>query len=92
MGKGYDKDKDKILKEWRHRISSERELSLTVRSYNNGDPKLQIGPYIRINDKGEDIGVWGRLGRMDLTDLETVFELLPKAIKFMQKLGKKEKE
>jgi len=88
MGKGYDKDKDKILKEWRHRISSERELSLTVRSYNNGDPKLQIGPYIRINDEGEDIGVWGRLGRMDLTDLETVFALLPKAIKFMQKLEK----
>lgn len=92
MGKGYDKDKDKILKEWRKKISSERELSLTVRSYNDGEPKLQIGPYIRLNSEGEDIGVWGRLGRMDLSELELVFESIPDAIKFMKKLKKKVKK
>lgn len=92
MGKGYDKEKDKILKEWRHKISSERELSLTVRSYNDGDPKLQIGPYIRLNADGEDIGVWGKLGRMDLTELEIIFESIPDAMKFMKKLEKKKKE
>lgn len=90
MAKGYDKDLDKVLKEWRHKISSERELSLTVRCYNNGIPKLQIGPYIRLDSDGKDIGVWGKLGRMDLTELEIIFESIPDAIKFMKKLEKKE--
>ena len=89
---GYDKEKDKILKEWRHKISSERELSLTVRSYNGGDMQLQIGPYIRIDDEGNDIGIWGRLGRMDISELEIVFDLIPKAITFMKKLDKKAKK
>lgn len=90
--KGYDKEKDKILKEWRHKISSERELSLTVRSYNSGEAKLQIGPYIRIDSEGNDNGIWGRLGRMDLSELKIVFESIPDAIKFMKALNKKEKK
>ena len=64
MAKGYDKDLDKVLKEWRVPISSERELSITVRSYGGGDAKVQLGPYIRIDGDGKDIGVYGKLGRM----------------------------
>ena len=87
----YDKEKDKIVKEWRRKISSERELSITLRSYDGKPAKLQIGPYIRIDKDGNDIGVWGRLGRMDLADAEIVLEYLPRVLKFMTKLeGKKD--
>lgn len=88
MGKGYDKDKDVVLKEWCHEISSERELSITVRSYDGGEPKVQIGPYIRIDVNGNNIGVWGKVGRMDVMDLEPVLELLPKVLKFMKNYKK----
>ena len=88
MGKGYDKDLDKVLKEWRHKISSERELSLTIRCYNNGTPKLQIGPYIRVDSEGNDIGVWGKLGRLDIQEIKIISQYLQKVLKFLERTNK----
>ena len=88
MGKGYDKDKDKFVKEWRLPISSERELSISIRSYDGGENKVQLGPYMRLDKDHHDIGIWGKLGRMDLSEVEMVLEKLPAIIKTLKKLSK----
>lgn len=85
---GYDKEKDKIIKNFRIPISSERELNISIQSYDGGENKVQLGPYIRIDRDGHDIGIWGKLGRMDLSEIEMIFEKLPTVIKALKKLNK----
>lgn len=52
---GFDKSKDVAVKEWeRHDAESDTTLHVSVRRYNKGDPKLQIGPRTFTNKSGEE--------------------------------------
>ena len=47
----FDAEKDKVLKKWR---CEETGLVVSINQYNNGQPKLQIGPRILKKQDGSD--------------------------------------
>ena len=82
---GYNEQVDKVLKEW----ESETFL-ISVRSYKEGVPKLQVGP--RIVQGGREAS-FVRLGRLSLDEVKFLNSCLNQVIKVMEKqLSRKEKE
>lgn len=52
---GFDKSKDVAVKEWeRHDTESDTTLHVSVRRYNEGDPKLQVGPRTFTGRNGDE--------------------------------------
>lgn len=61
----FDPEKDKVLKNWR---CEETGLVVSINQYNNGQPKLQIGPRILKKQDGSDRAPV-RAGRLSMEDL-----------------------
>jgi len=61
----FDPEKDKVLKIWR---CEETGLVISINQYNNGQPKLQIGPRILKKQDGSDRAPV-RAGRLSMEDL-----------------------
>lgn len=52
---GFNKDLDVAVGEWERKDEdSGTVLQVSVRRYNDGDPKLQVGPRTFTNNKGEE--------------------------------------
>ena len=60
----FDVEKDKVLDTWEH----ESGLEVSLRSYNNGEPKLQVGPRW-YESKGGDRKA-GKAGRLSMSEVE----------------------
>ena len=61
----FDPEKDKVLKKWR---CEETGLVVSINQYNNGQPKLQIGPRILKKQDGSDRAPV-RAGRLSMEDV-----------------------
>lgn len=61
----FDPDKDKVLKKWR---CEETGLVVSINQYNNGQPKVQIGPRILKKQDGSDRAPV-RAGRLSMEDI-----------------------
>ncbi len=61
----FDKEKDKLLKDWR---CDETGLVISINQYNNGQPKVQIGPRILKKQDGSDRAPV-RAGRLSMEDI-----------------------
>ena len=61
----FDPEKDKALKKWR---CEETGLVVSINQYNNGQPKLQIGPRILKKQDGSDRAPV-RAGRLSMEDV-----------------------
>ena len=67
---GFDSSKDKILKKWHNENTG---LCLSINQYDNGEPKLQIGPRIFKKKDGSDRAPV-RAGRLSVKDLDWLYE------------------
>lgn len=71
----FDKSKDNVLQEWELDNGNDSKLMVSVVSYNNGNPKLQIGPRTYIKRNGETgFGKSGRLNMNEVTFLAGVIK------------------
>jgi len=61
----FDPEKDKVLKKWR---CEETGLVVSINQYNNGQPKLQIGPRILKKQDGSDRAPV-KAGRLSMEDV-----------------------
>jgi hypothetical protein len=61
----FDPDKDIVLKTWR---CEETGLVVSINQYNNGQPKLQVGPRILKKKDGSDRAPV-RAGRLSMEDV-----------------------
>lgn len=75
---GFDPNLDKVLFSESKEMENTK-LTVSVHSYNEGTPKLQIG---RENKSGENWR-WSKLGRMTKEEAEAVLPLMQKALESM---------
>jgi DNA repair exonuclease SbcCD nuclease subunit len=67
----FDPSKDKVLKSWR---SEDSGLVISINQYNEGQPKVQIGPRIILRKDGKETQV--RAGRLSMEDLMWFYEII----------------
>jgi len=68
----YDPEKDKTLQQWR---CEETGLMVSINQYDNGEPKLQIGPRIlRRKDGGDRAPV--KAGRLSVEDVMWLYDII----------------
>lgn len=72
MAKGFDPEKDKVLKQWR---SEETGLIVSINQYNEGEAKLQIGPRILLKKDGTDRAPI-RAGRLSIEDVMWLYDII----------------
>ena len=67
----FDPEKDKILKKWN---CEETGLVVSINQYDEGEPKLQIGPRVfKKRDGGES---QRKAGRLSIEDLIWFYEII----------------
>jgi len=84
----YDSQKDKEIKGWRIPVAEGQVAVVSLKSYNGGDPRLQIGP-LEINQDGKIIH--GRIKRWSWSGLLKLREALDEVIELMDELAAKGK-
>jgi hypothetical protein len=67
----YESEKDKVLKQWESETTG---LLVSINQYDNGEPKVQIGP--RLYTKKDGTKGQGKAGRLSLEDLMWFFEII----------------
>lgn len=73
----YDPKLDKVIKEWRIEISNDWKLLVAIRQYEDGESKVQIGPYIKLGEDKKEIVAMektGRFSQQETYDLSVVLE------------------
>lgn len=77
---GFDPNLDKEI--WSENVMlGNQRLKVSVMSYNDGTPKMQIGRE-RMNKDGE--ATFAKLGRLTREEAEAVMPLMKKAIEHLQ--------
>lgn len=77
----FKKELDKEL--YSVKIESEdTEIQVSVSSYNDGKPKLQIGP--RVFEKKDGTPAFRKMGRLTADETEKLLEVLPEALEHMK--------
>ncbi|MEA2060469.1 MAG: hypothetical protein U9P10_08195 [Thermodesulfobacteriota bacterium] len=69
---GYDPEKDKLIKEWK---CEETGLMVSIHQYNEGEPKVQIGPRILKKKDGTDRAP-SKAGRLSIEDLAWFYDII----------------
>ncbi len=67
----FDKEKDKIVKEWK---SEETGLVISINRYNEGEPKVQIGPRMVMKKDGTESQ--RRAGRLTMEDVMWLYDVI----------------
>jgi hypothetical protein len=67
----FDPNKDKVLKQWR---CEETGLLISINQYAEGEPKVQIGPRVIVNKKGQESQ--RKAGRMTIEDLLWFYDII----------------
>ena len=67
---GFDPEKDKVIKKWK---CEETGLIMAIHSYDNGDPKLQIGPRILMKKDGTERAP-AKAGRLTIEDVSWLYD------------------
>lgn len=75
----YDATKDQALETWQN---EETGLGVTIFKYGDGEPKLQIGP--RTYKKKDGSATMVKAGRLSITDLRWLAEVLDEITETMK--------
>jgi len=70
----FDPEKDKVLKKWK---CDETGLVVSINQYDQGEPKLQIGPRVFVKKDGTE--TQRRAGRLSMEDLMWFYEIIDEA-------------
>jgi len=70
----FDKSKDKVIQEWELDNGDDKKLMVSVMSYNDGEPKLQIGPRTYLKRNG-GVG-YGKSGRLTMDEVNFVSNII----------------
>ena len=84
----YDPKKDKEIKSWRIPVADDQVAVVSLKCYDDGDPKLQIGP--SEIDQGNGV-IHGRIKRWGWSELLKLRDALDEAIDKMDELAAKGK-
>lgn len=68
----YDPTKDEMIKKWR---CEETGLLISIQRYNNGEPKLQIGPRILRKKDGSERAP-AKAGRLTVEDVMWLYDII----------------
>ena len=69
---GYDLEKDKMIEKWK---SEETGLCISIHQYDEGEPKLQIGPRILKKKDGSDRAP-SKAGRLTIEDVLWFYDII----------------
>jgi len=82
---GFDPTKDKILEKW---VSDETGLIVSINQYENGSPKVQIGPrLVQLKDGSE---TQRKAGRLTMEDLLFVYNIIDEVKDKLAKVSRPE--
>ncbi|RLC00507.1 MAG: hypothetical protein DRI57_32205 [Deltaproteobacteria bacterium] len=70
--KGFDPEKDKILKQWK---CDDTGLMISINQYGDGEPKVQIGPRILLKKDGTE-RVPSKAGRLSIEDIMWLYDII----------------
>ncbi|MBW1697908.1 MAG: hypothetical protein JRH18_07370 [Deltaproteobacteria bacterium] len=70
----FDPQKDKILKKWK---CEQTGLVVTINQYDQGEPKLQIGP--RVITKRDGGEIQRKAGRLTIEDVLWFYDIIDEA-------------
>jgi hypothetical protein len=68
----YEPEKDKILKKWK---CEETGLVVSINQYDQGQPKVQIGPRVLLKKDGTERAP-AKAGRLSIEDLMWLYEII----------------
>ena len=68
----YDPTKDEMIKQWR---CEETGLLISIQRYNEGEPKVQIGPRILLKKDGTERAP-AKAGRLTIEDLMWLYDII----------------
>ena len=66
----FDPEKDKVLKRWK---CDETGLVVTINQYNEGQPKVQIGPRVLLKQDGSERAPV-KAGRLSMEDIMWLYD------------------
>lgn len=69
----FDPEKDKVLKTWR---CEETGLTISINQYNEGQPKVQIGPRILMKKDGAGERAPMKAGRLTVEDVLWLYDVI----------------
>ena len=67
----FDPEKDKVLKSWR---CEDTGLVVTINQYNQGEPKVQIGPRVFVKKDGSESQ--RKAGRLSMEDVLWLYDII----------------
>ena len=79
----FDPEKDKVLKTWR---CEETGLIISINQYNEGQPKVQIGPRILMKKEGGERAPM-KAGRLTVEDVLWLYEVIDEVKEMMTRLA-----
>jgi hypothetical protein len=68
----YDPTKDEMMKQWR---CEETGLLISIQRYNDGEPKVQIGPRILLKKDGTERAP-AKAGRLTIEDMLWLYDII----------------
>ena len=79
----FDPEKDKVLKTWR---CEETGLIISVNQYNEGQPKVQIGPRILMKKEGGERAPM-KAGRLTVEDVLWLYDVIDEVKETLTRLA-----
>ncbi len=79
----FDPEKDKVIKSWR---CEETGLIISINQYNEGQPKVQIGPRILMKKDGGERSPM-KAGRLTVEDMLWLYDIIDEVKEMMTKLA-----
>ena len=86
----YKKSKDRILKVWRIIITNAQTAVVSLKSYDGGKPRLQIGP-VEIEKPNCEL-IHSRIKRWGWDELHDLRDAIDQALELMDELAVKRKK
>jgi hypothetical protein len=78
----FDPEKDKVMKKWK---CEETGLVVSINQYDDGEPKVQIGPRVFTRrDGGES---QRKAGRLTIEDLSWLYDIIDEVKDELQRLA-----
>jgi hypothetical protein len=81
----FDSGKDEIVKQWR---CEETGLLVSINRYNQGEPKVQIGP--RVFTKKDGAEIQRKSGRLTIEDISWIYDMIDEIKEELSSLAKPE--
>ncbi len=79
----FDPEKDKVLKTWR---CEETGLIISINQYNEGQPKVQIGPRILMKKEGGERAPM-KAGRLTVEDVLWLYDVIDEVKETLTRLA-----